>query len=97
MHHSNHLNEAAAYFPCFLSCNEAEGDGASEWCCQCAKCCFVFLALSAFVPQKLLVPSPFRKDEYLISNHLYPQPKTDSFFIPDSAAGLVPEDSDNRF
>lgn len=40
------------YFPAFLSCNEALRDvrGGQRWCRRCAKCAFVFLMLSAFLP-----------------------------------------------
>ncbi|KAF0720506.1 Aste57867_225 [Aphanomyces stellatus] len=36
-----------AYLPLFLSCNEPD---THRWCAKCAKCAFVFLLLSAWLP-----------------------------------------------
>lgn len=49
----------AAYFPVFRSCNTAfrqspERRG-TNWCCDCPKCRFVFLALAPFVERQRLI------------------------------------------
>lgn len=37
------------FLPVFLSCNEAiNGD---QWCCECAKCAFVYILISAWSPR----------------------------------------------
>lgn len=37
------------FLPVFLSCNEAvNGD---QWCCECAKCAFVYILISAWCPR----------------------------------------------
>ncbi len=55
------------YFPFFMSCNR--GLQTQEWCGECAKCAFMFAALSAFLPVETVV-GIFRKnlfeDESLI-------------------------------
>eukprot|EP01065_Artemidia_motanka_P013276 TRINITY_DN17323_c0_g1_i1.p1 TRINITY_DN17323_c0_g1~~TRINITY_DN17323_c0_g1_i1.p1 ORF type:complete len:513 (+),score=152.43 TRINITY_DN17323_c0_g1_i1:63-1541(+) len=38
------------YLPLFISCNVGNG----EWCGRCAKCCFVYVLLSAFAPAELV-------------------------------------------
>ncbi len=46
------------WLPHFSSCNRScagRGAGNTRWCCQCAKCAFMFLLLSAFLPKKKLV------------------------------------------
>lgn len=47
------------YFPVFRSCNaafrQAVNRRASNWCCDCPKCRFVFLALAPFVERQRLV------------------------------------------
>jgi hypothetical protein len=46
------------YFPLFTSCNRnftREGSDGILWCGECAKCAFVFLLLSAFLPKETLV------------------------------------------
>lgn len=46
------------YFPLFVSCNinfKVEGSGPPVWCGRCAKCAFVFLLLSAFIPKEQLL------------------------------------------
>jgi len=46
------------WLPHFSSCNRScagRGEGDTRWCCQCAKCAFMFLLLSAFLPKKKLV------------------------------------------
>ncbi len=49
----------AAYFPIFRSCNTAFRQSperrSSNWCCDCPKCRFVFLALAPFVDRPRLV------------------------------------------
>jgi hypothetical protein len=49
----------AAYFPVFRSCNTAFRQSperrSSNWCCDCPKCRFVFLALAPFVDRQRLV------------------------------------------
>jgi hypothetical protein len=49
----------AAYFPVFRSCNTAFRQSAerrgTNWCCDCPKCRFVFLALAPFVDRQRLV------------------------------------------
>jgi UDP-N-acetyl-alpha-D-muramoyl-L-alanyl-L-glutamate epimerase len=54
-----------AYLPVFRSCNTAfrqsQADRRSDWCCDCPKCRFVFLALSPFVDRRRLV-STFGRD-----------------------------------
>jgi hypothetical protein len=49
----------AAYFPVFRSCNAAfrqiPEERASNWCCECPKCRFVFLVLAPFVDRQRLV------------------------------------------
>jgi hypothetical protein len=48
-----------AYFPLFRSCNtafrQAAEEQASNWCCDCPKCRFVFLVLAPFVDRPRLV------------------------------------------
>ena len=48
----------AAYFPIFRSCNTAFRQSperrSSNWCCDCPKCRFVFLALAPFVDRQRL-------------------------------------------
>ncbi|MFZ0020126.1 MAG: hypothetical protein WAL10_22620 [Acetobacteraceae bacterium] len=48
-----------AYFPVFRSCNAAFRQSAerraTNWCCDCPKCRFVFLALAPFVERQLLI------------------------------------------
>ncbi|NTU66822.1 MAG: UDP-N-acetylmuramoyl-L-alanine--D-glutamate ligase [Candidatus Moranbacteria bacterium] len=47
------------YFPYFSSCNRSfkvhKERQPSLWCCECAKCAFVFTLLSAFLPKKELL------------------------------------------
>ena len=49
----------ADYFPVFRSCNKAFKQDASarakNWCCDCPKCRFVFLALAPFVAKDKLI------------------------------------------
>ena len=49
----------AAYFPVFRSCNTAFRQSAerrgTNWCCDCPKCRFVFLALAPFADRQRLV------------------------------------------
>ena len=49
----------AAYFPVFRSCNAAFRQSAerreTNWCCDCPKCRFVFLALAPFVERQVLI------------------------------------------
>jgi hypothetical protein len=49
----------AQYFGDFRSCNKAfkqiASQRATQWCCDCPKCRFVFLALAPFVPKAQLV------------------------------------------
>lgn len=55
------------YFHLFSSCNKnfAIGSGQNKafWCCQCAKCVFVFTLLSAFLAKKDLIKT-FGKNLY---------------------------------
>jgi hypothetical protein len=48
-----------AYFPVFRSCNAAFRQSAerreTNWCCDCPKCRFVFLALAPFVERQVLI------------------------------------------
>ena len=48
----------AAYFPIFRSCNTAFRQSpqrrSGNWCCDCPKCRFVFLALASFVDRQRL-------------------------------------------
>ena len=48
-----------AYLPVFRSCNAAFRQSperrATNWCCDCPKCRFVFLALAPFVDRQLLI------------------------------------------
>ncbi len=48
-----------AYFPVFRSCNAAfrqsPGERRRQWCCDCPKCRFVFLALAPFVGKAELI------------------------------------------
>jgi hypothetical protein len=48
-----------AYFPVFRSCNtafkQAPGERRRQWCCDCPKCRFVFLALAPFVAKTELI------------------------------------------
>ncbi len=48
-----------AYFDDFRSCNKAfkqiAAERATNWCCECPKCRFVFLALAPFVAKERLV------------------------------------------
>jgi hypothetical protein len=41
------------YFPYFISCNKGLKTG--TWCGACAKCAFMFAALSAFLPPQILI------------------------------------------
>jgi hypothetical protein len=47
------------YFPIFRSCNtafrQAPAARATEWCCDCPKCRFVFLALAPFIAKAELI------------------------------------------
>jgi UDP-N-acetyl-alpha-D-muramoyl-L-alanyl-L-glutamate epimerase len=49
----------AGYFPVFRSCNTAFRQSAdrrgTNWCCDCPKCRFVFLALAPFVERQRLI------------------------------------------
>jgi hypothetical protein len=49
----------AAYFPVFRSCNTAFRQSperrATNWCCECPKCRFVFLALAPFAERQRLI------------------------------------------
>jgi hypothetical protein len=48
-----------AYLPVFMSCNtafrQAPERRSTNWCCDCPKCRFVFLALTPFIDKALLV------------------------------------------
>lgn len=41
------------YFPIFQSCNL--GSKTNSWCCNCAKCLYVYILLAAFLPDNVLV------------------------------------------
>ncbi|MBU0547008.1 MAG: hypothetical protein ABH876_00320 [Patescibacteria group bacterium] len=49
------------YFPIFLSCNEAHKTQSGrkkptqKWCCNCAKCLFVFMSLHPFIETEKLI------------------------------------------
>lgn len=46
------------WLPYFSSCNRnftVRGEGGAQWCGQCAKCAFMFLLLSTFLPKKKLI------------------------------------------
>ena len=49
----------AAYLPIFMSCNtafrQAPEQRSTNWCCDCPKCRFVFLALAPFVDRARLI------------------------------------------
>jgi len=49
----------AAYLPVFMSCNtafrQAPERRSTNWCCDCPKCRFVFLALAPFIDKPRLV------------------------------------------
>ncbi|MDD2326358.1 MAG: endonuclease domain-containing protein [Alphaproteobacteria bacterium] len=51
--------QASAYFSVFRSCNASfkqdEGRRARNWCCNCPKCRFVFLALASFMEKAPLI------------------------------------------
>ncbi|MEK7664459.1 MAG: UDP-N-acetylmuramoyl-L-alanine--D-glutamate ligase [Patescibacteria group bacterium] len=67
------------YFPYFSSCNRnlvtaelrrnSRGTTRKLWCCQCAKCVFVFTLLSAFLKKKDLIKI-FKKNLYQDKNLL---------------------------
>lgn len=40
------------YFPVFQSCNL--GSKTNSWCCNCAKCLYVYILLAAFLPDSVL-------------------------------------------
>jgi len=43
--------KCSPFFSSFCSCNSYNGnDWASDWCCRCAKCLFVYILLSAWLP-----------------------------------------------
>ncbi|MFM7537158.1 MAG: hypothetical protein ACKO91_15380 [Acidimicrobiales bacterium] len=51
--------------PPFVSCNRAftrDAAPGSSWCGACAKCCFVFLGLAAFVPERPPLVERFGRD-----------------------------------
>ncbi len=47
------FSEFKAYYPVFKSCNL--GSKTDIWCCNCAKCLFVYIILSPFIPEDELV------------------------------------------
>lgn len=50
------------YHALFKSCNRKQQQDA--WCCECAKCLFVFAVLSPFVPENELVGTIFPKNVF---------------------------------
>src|SRR3989344_5466371 len=54
------FSKYAQYFPIFSSCNRINkivktSTFRSHWCCECPKCAFVFLTLSAFISKEKVV------------------------------------------
>jgi len=48
--------ECAPFLSCFCSCNSYTGnEWAAAWCGSCAKCLFVFILLSAWLPRQSVV------------------------------------------
>lgn len=56
-----------AYYPVFRSCNLGSKAKANLWCANCAKCLFVYIALSLYIQEKELV-NIFQSDIFANSN-----------------------------